>query len=139
MYDKRSSMTAKQARRLLFALATVLLCVALAQQQPKPDRTASYFPKNDPKYGEVISALGDEPKCATVDVNVDDDSASWLPSGGRSTEGRPDTRDVVADRLAEGIQRLQKVPLQLRARTSRHADAEGYGRDYFRQNSTRLS
>jgi hypothetical protein len=68
MYDKRSSMTAKQARRLLFALATVLLCVALAQQQAKPNRTVSYFTKNDPKYGEVISALGDEPKCATVDA-----------------------------------------------------------------------
>jgi hypothetical protein len=89
MYDKRSSMTAKQARRLLFALATVLLCVALAQQQAKPNRTVSYFTKNDPKYGEVISALGDEPKCATVDVNVDDDSASWLPSGGRSTKIDP--------------------------------------------------
>lgn len=82
-------MTAKRARRLLLALATVFLCVASGQQQLKPNRTVSYFTKNDPKYGEVLSALGDEPKCATVDVNVHDDSASWLPSGGRSTKIDP--------------------------------------------------
>jgi hypothetical protein len=82
-------MTAKQARRLLFALATVLSCVALGQQQAKPNRTVSYFTKNDSKYDEVISALGDEPKCATVEANVYGESASWSPSGGRSTKVDP--------------------------------------------------
>lgn len=82
-------MTAKRATRLLFALATVFLCVAAAQQQLKPTLTVSYFTKNDPRYGEVLSALGDEPKCATVDVNVHDDSAQWLPSGDRSTKIDP--------------------------------------------------
>ena len=73
-------MTSKQVRRLLFAVATIL-CIADAQQPAKPNRTVSYFTKNDPKYGEVISALGDEPKCATVDVNVQDDYASVVPTG----------------------------------------------------------
>lgn len=86
---KRSSMTAKQARRLLFALSTVFPYVAVAQQQARPDRTVSYFTKNDPKYVEVISALAGEPKCAAVDVNVHDESVSSLPSGRLSTKIDP--------------------------------------------------
>jgi hypothetical protein len=65
-------MTAKQATRLLFALATVLLCVADAQQQAQTNRTISYFTKNDSKYGELITAFGDDSMCATVDVDVHD-------------------------------------------------------------------
>src|SRR5919197_1071428 len=65
-------MTTKQTIRLLSALPTVFLCAAVAQQQVKPNRTISYFTKNDSKYGEMLAALGEEPKCATVDVNVYD-------------------------------------------------------------------
>lgn len=89
MCDKRSSMTPKQASRMLFALPTVLLCVAVGQQQAKPNRTSSYFTKNDAKYDEIISAFANEPKCVTVDVNLHDDSATWLPSGGRFTKVDP--------------------------------------------------
>ena len=89
MCDKRSFMTAKRAMRLLFALPIVFLYIAAAQQQLKPNRTVSYFTKDDPKRGEVLSALADEPKCATVDVNVHDDSAPWLATGGRSTKIDP--------------------------------------------------
>ena len=49
--------------------------VALGQQQPKPSQTILYFTKNDPKYSEVLAALADEPKCATLDVNIHNESA----------------------------------------------------------------
>jgi hypothetical protein len=70
-------MTTKQTIRLLSALPTVFLCAAVAQQQVKPNRTISYFTKNDSKYGEVLAALGEESKCATVDVNVHDDTTNF--------------------------------------------------------------
>src|SRR5215469_3275099 len=82
----------------IFALATALLCVAVAQQQQTtPDRTVSYFLKNDPmKHDAVITAFANEPECATVDVNMYDDLAWGIWRSELMTDPRHETWWLVA-------------------------------------------
>ena len=63
-------------KRVALCSLIATMSAAAAQQHAKPNRTISYFKQNDPKHGELLVALRDELKCATVDVDVYDDTTN---------------------------------------------------------------